>query len=108
MKLGGKWRMPTDEEWQELEAGCSWTGIVQNDVVGVRVTAKNGNGIFLPAAGYREDTHAGNVESKGYYWSSSLYPPGPDCAMSISFERNGHSRFDGARYFGHPVRPVAE
>lgn len=48
---GGNWRMPTDDEWSELN-NCTWTWVTQNGVNGYLVASKtNGNSIFLPAAG---------------------------------------------------------
>ena len=32
VKLGGKWRMPTDAEWKELLENCTWTHSSLNDV----------------------------------------------------------------------------
>ena len=77
VKLGGKWRMPTDAEWTELRDNCSWTWTSQNGVNGYRVTATNGNSIFLPAASKY------NAGSDGFYWSSSLNTGGPDCAWVV-------------------------
>ncbi|MBR5324165.1 MAG: hypothetical protein IKV14_05050, partial [Muribaculaceae bacterium] len=72
---GGKWRMPTKAEIIELEnsSNCSWTWTTQNGVKGYKVTSKkNGNSIFLPAAGCRYNSNLGNAGFYGYYWSSSL------------------------------------
>ena len=72
---GGKWRMPTIAEYDELKStsNCAWTITTQNGVKGYKVTSKkNGNSIFLPVAGYREDDYLDYTGSTGYYWSSSL------------------------------------
>ena len=51
---GGKWRMPTQAEQEELINNCTWTKTTQNGVNGYKVTSKtNGNSIFLPAADRR-------------------------------------------------------
>ena len=49
--LGGNWRMPTVDDWRELYNNTErqWTQI--NGVNGYKLTASNGNYIFLPAAG---------------------------------------------------------
>jgi hypothetical protein len=72
VKWGGKWRMPTMAEQDELRTQCTWTWTSQNGVKGYRVTGTNGNSIFLPAAGYRSGSSLYNTDSKGFYWSSSL------------------------------------
>lgn len=80
-KWGGKWRMPTYEEYKELMAKCKWEKIyLDNDrITGIKVTGPNGNSIFLPATGCRESgPQYGTVDnSGGYYWTSNKYI-GPD------------------------------
>ena len=109
-KLGGKWRMPTDEEWMELWDKCTWTWTTRNGVNGRLVTGLNGNTIFLPAADYRYWTDLSNVGSIGYYWSSSLYPSYSLSALNVYFRSDGVYRdFNyGRRYYGQSVRPVSE
>ena len=51
-KWSGTWRMPTANEFQELIDNCEWTWTTQGVLDGYKVTSKkNGNSIFLPAAG---------------------------------------------------------
>ena len=70
---GGKWRMPTDGEWGELEQKCRWIRISQNGVDGYKIIGPNGNSIFLPAAGYMSDANIYGIGEKSiYYWSSRL------------------------------------
>ncbi len=72
---GGTWRMPTKYEQDELRNTkyCSWSWTTQNGVNGYKVTSKkNGNSIFLPAAGFCVDSYFGRAGSWGYYWSRSL------------------------------------
>lgn len=68
---GGNWRMPTGEEFDELERWCTWKWTEQKGVEGYKVTGPNGNSIFLPAAGCRVDD---NLRDAGYghYWSAEL------------------------------------
>ena len=74
VKLGDGWRMPTEEEMRELIVNCNMTTDVVNGVTGVRLTATNGNSIFLPTAGYWESTLAeSEVGNYGRYWLSTLY-----------------------------------
>ena len=70
---GGKWRMPTRDEYQELEEECTWTWTVQGGMKGYLVTSKiNGNSIFLPAGGAYSNSINNSAGIQGYYWSSSL------------------------------------
>ena len=105
---GGVWRMPTDAEWTELREQCTWTWTTQNGVYGYQVASTtNGNSIFLPAAGYRYDTHLYYAGNDGRYWSSSLFAGYQNNAWSISFNPKTGRDYYG-RNFGFPVRPVQD
>lgn len=111
VKLGGKWRMPTDAEWTELMAKCTWTWTSDYNGTGVKgriVTATNGNSIFLPAAGYRFDTGLVDAGSFGYFWSSSLDTGYPYDARPVNFDSDFVGRGSYYRYVGQSVRPVTE
>ena len=111
VKLGGKWRMPTDAEWKELRTKCTWTWTTNYNGTGVRgriVTAANGNSIFLPAAGGRYGTGLGDVGSYGCYWSSSLHPNGTYRAWRVEFTSGDICRYGYQRCAGLSVRPVSE
>ena len=111
VKLGGKWRMPTDAEWTALLKTCTWTWTTNYNGIGVSgriVTATNGNSIFLPAAGYRYDTYFRNVGSDGDYWSSSLNTDFPRGAWYVYFYSDDVYRYLNNRCYGQSVRPVSE
>lgn len=100
--FGGRWRMPTEDEWTELRTKCTWTWLSLNEVDGYRVSGPNGNSIFLPSARYRNGSHIAG--SGGYYWSSSL--SGGSQACYLGFSRNGVHAFSCIRRYGLSVRPV--
>ena len=102
----GQWRMPTDEEWQELIDNCTWTWTTHNGVNGYEVKGSNGNSIFLPAAGYYYLDDLCSAGSNGYYWSSSLYAVGPSDACNVYFNPGDVYRGCDYRYYGRSVRPV--
>lgn len=104
---GGSWRMPTEAEIQELMDNCTWTWTTQNDVNGCKVKSKkNGNSIFLPAAGFRRGSSLRNAGC-GYYWSST---PGENTyyAFSLNFYSGYDSCYWLSRYYGQSVRPVSK
>ena len=104
---GNGWRMPTKEEWQELYSNttCTWT--IQNGVNGRLFTAANGNSLFLPAAGYRENSGLNVAGSYGYFWPSSLTDV-PARAWLFYFFSDGYELSHNFRYYGLSVRPVRE
>lgn len=104
---GGEWRMPTDDEMKEMVDGCYWEWTDNFEGSGmagrVGISKKNGNAIFLPAAGQNGD----NVGKRGYYLTSSLCPTMNDQATcvynwDISFDKNVAT----FRYYGSSVRAV--
>ena len=112
--LGSGWRMPTDAEWTELRNNCTWTWTAQNGIAGRRVTARNGNSIFLPAAGYRSGTNLYDAGYDGEYWSSTLYTDAPlseetpPYAWTVVFVSGNVVRLNGSRQLGESIRPVSE
>lgn len=118
---GGRWRIPTKGELDELLNHCTWTWTTQGGNNGFRVESKtNGNSIFLPAGGGgngpdlsaevggNDPTNLYNVGSEGYYWSSSLVVDTPYFAWYLVLDSFGPGLFDNNRYFGFSIRPVIE
>lgn len=104
---GGDWRMPTIDEIDELVNNCTWTWITQNGVKGYKVTSKtNGNSIFLPAAGSRNDLSLSSAGSDGDYWSSSLNTSSSDSAYSLYFNSGSVGWHNSSRRYGQSVRAV--
>ena len=112
-KLGSSWRIPTSAEIAELlnPDNCTWTWITQDDVNGYEVKSKkNGNSIFLPAAGARMGSELIEAGSFSGYWSGSL--GAADTAADTPGARGllfggGDLGWDSLdRFCGFSVRPV--
>ncbi len=105
---GGKWRMPTIDEFEELRNNCTWKWTTQNGINGYKVTSKsNGNYIFLPAAGYRDLGSLYGAGDYGYYWSSSAYGPNySTTALYMYFYSTWKERKNDYKAAGRSVRPV--
>ena len=104
---GGDWRMPTVAEIEELQDNCMGAWTTQDGVKGYKVTSKkNGNSIFLPAAGYRWNDELGYAGSNGSYWSSSLGPGGSILAYYLDFGSGSWDWCDTGRGIGQSVRAV--
>lgn len=105
---GGRWRMPTISEFEELQSQCTWEWTIFGRKRGYKVTGKNGNSIFLPAAG-NENRFA--VGENGWYWTSELNNDVylfPIYGKSIKFSQNNISMVGWERSSGISVRPVIE
>ena len=105
---GPNWRLPTRNQYNELEENCTWKWTTRNGVGGYLVTGRNGNSLFLPAAGYRNGNSIVGLGTSGYYWSHALYPSsGPTYAAGMDFTQWGHvGGFGAYRSNGCVVRPV--
>lgn len=121
---GTKWRIPTFDEFSELCNNCTfeWT-LTSNKVFGVKVTGKNGNSIFLPAACkvYR-NTYGELVYDDSVGTDRMVTYPTNEVSRFIqsafvAFEAKGTElafqkdpklhRFECERRSGFPVRAVA-
>ena len=116
VRLGGNWRMPTEEEWHELLVWCSVDRISNYNGTGVAGYIVKGRGdytdnwIFLPAAGLRRDKNLEDAGAIGYYWSSCLDTDNPQWARLVRFIIS-LGRGDWTGYYrdnGQSVRPVSE
>ena len=97
---GDSWRMPTKAELRELFNNCTWTWTTQGGHNGYRVTSKkNGNSIFLPAAGYRDGSSLYHRGEYCTYWSSTPHESHTESAYYLS--RSSSIYFDGGRCRGH-------
>lgn len=102
VNLGNDWRMPTKTEMDELRNNCEWEWTQISGVNGYIVTGKNGNSIFLPAAGWFLSSLS-NINKDLYYYSSDFY------ALIKNGEGTGKPVIIGHndyRYSGCSIRPV--
>ena len=113
-QLGAPWRMPTDEEYDDLFYYCDWTWTTKNGVHGYEVRGRDdyaSNSIFLPAAGYGYDSNLYHTGSYGGYWSSTSDSSASNDAWSLYFGSDSFDYFDLSgcyRYDGQSVRPVRD
>lgn len=105
---GGSWRMPTDEEFQELISSCTWNFASFNGINGYLVTGPNKKNIFLPAAGFQQNTTEVNIGDFGDYWSSSIVEELTGVAHSLGYSSKSHGTRRYSRYAGRSIRPVTE
>ncbi|MBR2199272.1 MAG: hypothetical protein IJ894_00760 [Bacteroidales bacterium] len=122
--------MPTTDEFAALKSSCYWfwttdysgkSGYIvyknQGGEAGVVVTSSgtavdgystaDDTHIFLPAAGYRDESDLSYAGSYGNYWSPSLNTDYPGYAYDLFFD-DGFVNAQGivSRYYGQSVRAV--
>lgn len=106
-KLGAGWRIPTQEEFQELVDKCTWSWITYNGVNGYDVCGPNGKSIFIPAAGYFNGETLQGAKEGGNYYTSTPYKNNFDAYyLHINSDEYGVDWND--RSNGLSIRPVFE
>ena len=114
---GSTWRMPTEQEMNELVDNCKWEWTQVNGVNGSKIIGPNGNFIFLPAAGNRDGSSLYEDGVEGSYWSSTPFNDESATfhhrvAFNLVFDNSFAfvtiNNMSCARYCGQPVRPVSE
>lgn len=104
---GNGWRMPTGEQWKELQKNTKSTWTTRNGVNGRLFMANNGNSLFLPASGYRYEGSLNDAGGLGLYWSSSLHSGSPYSAWYFYFGSGGYfGMLYNYRFRSHSVRAV--
>lgn len=104
---GGSWRIPTEEECQELIDKCKWIWTVQKGQNGYEIIGPNGNSIFLPVTGFRKDTESYD-SGEGHYWSSTPARFSSIDSYYIEFDNSNYKVEFYGRDRGRSIRPVTE
>lgn len=109
--MGGNWRMPTKDEFDELLSGTTNEWIANYEGTGVKgrkFTSKTDTSkyIFIPAAGYCDDGSVDDVGYGGYVWSSSLDTSYPSNALNLYFDSGDCYMSSFYRCAGLSVRGV--
>ena len=118
--MGVGWRMPTHQEFVNLNSKCEWTWTRVDGAGGYLVRGKgdySSASIFLPVTGFIYGSSVDGI-TRGMYWSSRAYYDGYSTWSYLSYLLNfSSSGYDfaigeysslGSRYMGCPIRPVFE
>ena len=105
--LGGKATLPTADMFEELFRLCTTEWTEMDGVAGYKVTAKNGNSIFLPAAGKRIGHAVSEEGTHGYYLTGSVNGSNSKFAVDYEFTSSTGVRSTRAVYEAMAARPVS-
>ena len=98
--LGGDWWIPTKAIWEALVNNSP-----EHLDNGFKFT-NNGQTLFLPAAGYVDNTQFDAVGSHGYYWSGTAFWSSDAYYLFFTNGVVDAQNFVWDRYSGYSVRPV--
>ena len=105
-QLGPDWSMPTEKQFEELLSECTWKWAQMNGNKGYKITGKNGQQIFLPAAGCSHDTIVEFRNKYGFYWTSKRSTESR-YARSLQFSNEGKRSIEnGYLHYGYSIRAV--
>ena len=114
VNMGGNWRLPTKDEYQELIDNCD--GVWTDDYNGTGVAGKvltskiNGNSVFFPAAGQGYNSNISGRGFNGDYWSASwgslASSSSSFLAWFLEFNDWDNQLASTVSYCGHLVRGV--
>ena len=113
VKLGGKWRMPTEDEIRELVDHCTWTWTTQNGIKGFQVKGPSGKSIFLPAVGKLSSYELVDFNRSATYFTSLLDEYSVSDAVSLKIgcwddDDTYHYVSNNFRQQGVTIRPVRD
>lgn len=112
---GEHWYIPTREEAEELLSKCSCSQKIIHGIKCFCFTAKNGNAILLPAAGFKEWEQTADIGEQGYYGTGDAfwYNSGTHhqfcwhlCLGLHNYERFYYTTSGKYESCGVPIRPV--
>lgn len=109
--MGEAWKMPSEAQCKELVSECEWTWTEVNGVNGYKVVGKNGQSIFLPAAGVRGAADVVKNDKSGGFWSSTICEAAEtsgDFAMTVYYFSESRAVEKGGRWMGRSIRAVAK
>lgn len=105
-QLGPDWAMPTEKQFQELLTECTWKWVQMKGNKGYKIIGKNGQQIFLPAAGCSQDTIVEFRNKCGFYWTSE-HSAESRFARSLQFSNDGKRSIEnGSLHKGYTIRAV--
>ena len=100
--LGGDWRMPTPEEFQELVDNCTFENVGLNGCTVMKATGPNGNYILFPHSG------STSVMDEIYCWTTDMTPGANQhaiCYSIQSFWGEAYKTWEN-RFVGMTIRAV--
>ena len=109
VNIGNNCSIPTREQFQELLDNTTNKWVEKyngTNVNGMLFTAKNGNTLFLPAAGFIDNTSHDDISESGLYWASNVSLNDSYYAYNLFFVTNNSYMVVIDRCYGLSVRGV--
>lgn len=106
---GRGWRMPTIADFQELIDNCDYMFTQYGDSYGaIFMSRTNGQFIFLPLTGYKENWDFMDASIEGLYWTSTPHSEAFNDAHIFRFNATTSGYGWAQRHLGLCIRPVCD
>lgn len=104
---GNNYRIPSNEEMEELIDSCTWEQVTLYGRICFKVTGKNGNSVLLPLSG-RRGNNVDWTNIYGRYWSNAIYGSLYGYAYRLCLNESDDIPFIDRdnRCYGLSIRPV--
>lgn len=102
---GTNWRIPSLDDFYELQSNCNIKWMSVNGVNGYKFTGPNGNSIFMPASGGRSEERFINKGVCGFYWLNSVTYD-EYYAYGFILDSTSLNETSYYRMYGQTIRPV--
>ena len=106
--MGSEWRMPKASELEAL-LHLSWSSVTINGINCFKVTAANGNYIYIPKSGYINNATQTYVGQRLCYLASEIFSTSTiNAAKALTTTSSGANSMQGTqRYIGSSIRAVS-
>lgn len=103
---GDYWGTPRAKDYEELLTNCIWRW--EEDLGGYNVIGPNEKSIFLPAAGYLEETNNLEADNEGFYWTDDIFRKDGQIGSCLHFtkESSDNALTEKAKIISCLIRPV--
>ena len=106
VKLGGKWRLPTNSELAQLTSISSAVYTLSNTDGRLWTNSKLNTNLFIPFAGIRSGGTVSEANKVGALWSSTKNASFVTYAYGLLFDANTTTTRTYKRYYDLSVRPL--
>ena len=116
--LGGKWRVPTMAQWEELVTKCTWEKLDKDDpnntygisvlrIKGLKAADGNRYYLYLPLAGWGGEDGIASYDYGGAYQSNELVHDDHSCNHYFWYsEESSGLDYSTLLQYGMSIRPV--
>jgi|GEM_PF-1479147 len=103
-KWDTSWRLPTNDEFEELKKNCTFEVVQHDDINYMKVTGKNGRYVIFPLCGHLYDSHLDRPTSEMMATSDGDYLTNEGYAALYGI--NGILYYNASSKYSYAIRPV--